>query len=244
VAIELPSEVVDFLQLIGVNWPMVNEDKIGELATHVREFADSLHGTHQDATAAVHTMSEAYQGASYDALLAKWSSLSDSHMTDMITACHVVADALEVAVGVIVGLKMAAIAELAALAVSFVADQAAAVVTLGIAEAAEALIVLAAEKAVDYLEMEAENYIIAQVIEAALTPLAGVVAQAVGGLVYKATEDALGVQGTPTGSVGGTGFSINPGMLGTHAQIMHAHAETVAGHAQVLQGRLAGLSFE
>ena len=239
-AIELPSEVVSFLQLIGVNWPQVNEDKIGDLASHVREFADSLHGTHQDATAAVNKMSDAYQGASYEALLAKWSSLSNSHMNDMITACHAVADALDVAVGVIVAMKLDAIAELVALAVSFVADQAAAVVTLGIAEAAEALIVLAAEKAVDYLEMQAENYIIAQVIDATLTPLAGVVAQAVGGLVYQATESALGVQGS---GAGGTGFSINPQMLNTHAQIMHTHAETVAGHAQVLQGRLAGLSF-
>ncbi|MFE3774641.1 hypothetical protein [Streptomyces sp. NPDC059122] len=29
-AIELPDEVVSFLQFIGVNWPSVNEDKVRE----------------------------------------------------------------------------------------------------------------------------------------------------------------------------------------------------------------------
>lgn len=35
VAIELPGEVVSFLQFIGVNWPNVNEDKVRELASHM-----------------------------------------------------------------------------------------------------------------------------------------------------------------------------------------------------------------
>ena len=30
-AIELPEQVVSFLQFIGVNWPNINEDKVREL---------------------------------------------------------------------------------------------------------------------------------------------------------------------------------------------------------------------
>ncbi|MEV0094290.1 hypothetical protein [Streptomyces sp. NPDC050738] len=41
-AIELPGEVVSFLQFIGVNWPTVNEDKVREFASHVREFGTKL----------------------------------------------------------------------------------------------------------------------------------------------------------------------------------------------------------
>ncbi|GAA2271354.1 hypothetical protein GCM10010430_66570 [Kitasatospora cystarginea] len=41
VAVELPCEVVSFLQFIGINWPTVNEDKVREFASHVREFAGS-----------------------------------------------------------------------------------------------------------------------------------------------------------------------------------------------------------
>src|SRR5205823_6660906 len=109
--------------------------------------------------------------ASYEALLVKWAQLSNSHMSELIQACHVVATALDVAADVIVGMKVEAIAELVALAASFVADQAAAVATLGAAEAAEVLIVKAAEELMDFLEQQLEQYIIGQVIEAAVDPL-------------------------------------------------------------------------
>ncbi|MFC1409788.1 WXG100 family type VII secretion target [Streptacidiphilus sp. N1-12] len=241
-AIELPGEVVSFLQFIGVNWPRVNEDKVHELATHVRDFATSIDQTHQDSTATVKGMAEHYQGASYEALLAKWAQLSNSHMTELVSACHVVATALDAAADVVVAMKLEAIAELVVLAASFVADQAASVLTLGLAEAAEVLIVEAAEKVMDFLEQQLEQYIIGEVIEAAMGPLIETVGNAVSGLVFQAAEGALGVSAGAGGA--GDGFSIHPQMLVVHAQTMHGHAETVAGHAQAFQARLAGVSFE
>ena len=242
-AIELPGEVVSFLQFIGVNWPQVNEDKVRELASHIREFATNVDSSHQDSTATVQQLGDAYQGASYEALLAKWAALSNSHMTELLNACQVVAAALDAAADVIVAMKLEAIAELVALAASFVADQAAAVVTFGLAEAAEALIVKAAEKVMDFLEQQLEQYIIGEVIEAAIGPLIETVGNAVTGLVFQAVEGALGV-GAGGGGGAGDGFSIHPQMLQTYAQTMHGHAETVAGHAQAFQSRLAGVSFE
>ncbi|MFJ9419064.1 hypothetical protein ACIRPT_33635 [Streptomyces sp. NPDC101227] len=87
----------------------------------------------------VKQLEDVYQGASYEALLAKWGQMSDSHMTELVNACHVVVDALDIAADTIVAMKVEAIAELTVLAITFIADQAAAVATLGIAEAAEAL---------------------------------------------------------------------------------------------------------
>jgi len=242
VAIELPEEVVSFLQFIGVNWPNVNEDKVREFASHVRDFADKLDETHQDSSATIKRMAEVYQGPSYEALLAKWSQMSSGHMDELVSACHTVATALDVAADVIVGMKVEAIAELAALAVSFVADQAAAVVTLGIAEAAEVLIVEAAEKLMDYLEQQLEQYIIGQVIEAAVEPLVEVVGRAVSGLVFKAAESAAGV--SAGGGDAGTGFSMDPEQVHAHAELMHGHAEKVAAHAEEFTSKLAGVSFE
>lgn len=240
-AIELPSEVVTFLQIIGVNWPQVNEDKVRELAVHVRDFATGVDGTHQDSTATIRAMAEHYQGASYEALVAKWAQLSNSHMAELVSACHVVASALDAAAEVIVGMKLEAIAELAVLAAAFVADQAAAVATLGLAEAALALVVKAAEKLVDFLVQQLEQYIIGEVIEAAIGPLIGTVSAAVSGLVFQAAEGALGVSAGGGGA--GEGFSIHPVMLNTHAETMHGHAETVAAHARTFQANLAGVSF-
>ncbi|MEV7179369.1 hypothetical protein [Kitasatospora sp. NPDC093679] len=242
-AIELPGEVESFLAFIGIRWPSVNEDKVREFADHVREFTDKVDEAHRESTATIHALSEAYEGASYEALLAKWASLSDSHMNELVQACRVVATALDVAADVIVAMKVEAIAELVVLAATLIAEQAAAVATLGAAEAAAAATVLAGRKLVQFLEQQLEDYIIGQVIEAAIDPLVGVVAGAVSGLVFQTAESTLGVSGGGGGG-GGTGFRINPDALEAHARTMHQHAETVAGHAQAFQSKLAGVSFE
>ncbi|MEV4556771.1 WXG100 family type VII secretion target [Kitasatospora sp. NPDC049285] len=240
-AIELPGEVVSFLSIIGINWPSVNEDSVREFASHVKEFAENVESAHQQSTDTIQRLGEAYQGASYEALLAKWANISDSHLNQLVQACHVVAQALEIASDVIIAMKMETIGELIALAAAFVADQAAAVATFGIAEAAVALIEEAAKRLINYLEQQLEQYIIGQVIEAAIGPLIDTVANAVSGLVFQAAESALGVSG---GSGGGSGFMIDPDLLDDHARMMHEHAETVAGHAEVFQSKLASVSFE
>ncbi|KJK55546.1 WXG100-like domain-containing protein [Saccharothrix sp. ST-888] len=241
-AIELPDEVVSLLQFIGVNWPQVNEDKVREFASHVKEFADNLDQAHQASTSTVHQIGEVYQGAGYEALLAKWGQLSGSHMQELVEACHVVATALDVAADAIVAMKLEAIGELVVMAAAFVADQVAAVATLGAAEAALVLIEEAAAKLVDYLAQQLEQYIIGQVIEAAVSPLIETVGRAVSGLVYQAAESALGVSGG--GGSAGEGFRIQPEALAAHAQTMREHAETVAGHAEVFRSRISGVSFE
>ncbi|GLW68536.1 hypothetical protein Kpho02_08350 [Kitasatospora phosalacinea] len=240
-AIELPGEVVELLSFFGINWPTVNEDRVREFAAHVREFAQNVESSHQESTATVQRLGEAYEGASYEALLAKWASVSDRHLNELVQACHVVAEALDVAAGVIVAMKVETIAELVALAAALVADQAAAVATFGIAEAAVLAIEEAAKRLINYLEQQLEQYIIAQVVEAAIGPLVDTVANAVSGLVFQAAESALGVSG---GGGGGSGFRIDPDALEEHARMMHDHAETVAGHAEVFQSKVAGVSFE
>ncbi|MGW4381031.1 WXG100-like domain-containing protein [Kitasatospora sp. NPDC004531] len=240
-AIELPGEVVEFLSFIGINWPTVNEDKVREFGAHVREFAQNVESVHEQSTSTVRQLGQAYEGASYEALLAKWASLSESHLNELVRACHVVADALDVAADVIVAMKIETIGELVALAAAFIADQAAAVATLGAAEAAVILIEETAKRLINYLEQQLEQYIVGQVVEAAIGPLVDTVANAVQGLVFQAAEAALGVSG---GGGGGSGFRIDPDALEEHARMMHEQADAVAGHAQAFQSKIAGVSFE
>jgi hypothetical protein len=70
VAVELPGPVVSFLNVVGISWPNVNEDKVREFATHIREFASSVDATHQQASGTVEQLGAHYKGASYEALLA------------------------------------------------------------------------------------------------------------------------------------------------------------------------------
>jgi len=248
VAIDPPMEVVQLLNFIGVDWPMINEDKVREVAGHVRQFADNIQQSHQDATATIQQMGSAYQGASYDRLVQRWADMSSSHMTEMLDGCKVVVVALDAAADFIVVQKGVAIAELVVLAASFVADQAAAIATFGLAEAALAAIELAARKAIEFLEQQLEQYIIAKVIEAGFKALEPIIEKALDGFVFRAASAALGVpddsggSGASGGAVGSS-FQIAPDELRSHAQVMHGHADTVASHAQVLTGQLSGVSF-
>lgn len=242
-SIELPSEVVWFLNLIGVQWPNVDEDQVRAFAGHVRDFGSNIDGTHQAATSTIQQMGSAYTGSSYEQLVETWARMSNDHMRELVEACHVVATALDVAADAIVAAKVAAIAELVALVASFVADQAAAVVTLGAAEAAEALVVEAGKKLINALIQQLEQQVVGQVIEAAVVPLEQTVERAMGGLVFKGLEGALGVSAGGAGASVGASFSVMPEQLLAHANALQGHADTVAGHAQAFAGNIAGLRF-
>lgn len=243
-ALDPPMEVVQLLQFIGVDWPMINEDTVREVAGHVQEFADNIQQAHRDASDTIQKMGSAYQGASYDRLVERWAQMSSSHMTELVDGCRVVVEALHAAADFIVAQKGVAIAELVVMAASFVADQAAAIATFGLAEAALAAIELAARKAIEFLEQQLEQFILAQVIEAGFKALAPIIQRALEGFVLQAASAALGVpSGSGAGTPAGQGFQIHPEELRAHAQVLHGHADTAASHAQVLAGQLTGVSF-
>lgn len=117
--IELPGEVAWFLNVIGVPWVNVDEDQVRVFAQHVRTFADNIDGTHQAASSTIRQMGSAYQGSSYEQLVATWARMTSDHMHELVDACHTVASAVDVAADAIVAAKMAAIGELAAMAAAF-----------------------------------------------------------------------------------------------------------------------------
>jgi uncharacterized protein YukE len=239
VSIELPGEAAWFLGAIGIAWPAIDEDQVRLFAQHVRTFAESIDATHQAASSTIRQMSAAYQGSSYEQLVATWARMSSDHMRTLVDACHTVATALDVAADAIVAAKMAAIGELATLAASFIADQAAAVATFGLAEAGEALIIEGAKKLVGGLVNQLEQHILGDVIGRAVEPLEQVVERALGGLVFEGLRSTLGA---PAGAVGAS-FRVVPDELMGHAQRLHGHAEEIAGHAQVFGAAVAGVSF-
>ena len=158
----------------------------------MRDFGTSIDTTHQAASDTVRNMGEHYQANSYELLVAKWGRMSNSHMSELVEACRVTAVALEVAADGIIAAKLAVITELGIMAAEFVADQAAAVVTFGAAEAAEAVLIEASKKIINAILQQVEQQIIGEVIEKAVAPLETVVENALGGLVFKGLDAALG----------------------------------------------------
>jgi hypothetical protein len=232
---DLPMPVVNFLNVIGIEWPYINEDTIYDFAKLVREFGQAVERTHKDAADAVTKLAQAHQGASTRQMQSGWSELSDRHVTEILAACEVVADALEVWAGYIIAQKAEAVAQLIEMAVEFFADQAASVATLGIAEAALPVIIEAGQKLSQSLIQDLEQYVIGKVIEAALKPFFAKVESMLAGLDWGNTSKAeSGV---------GDSFSLDEAAARAQISVLRQHAEMMVGHAQTLKSGLAGLSF-
>ncbi|WP_035796898.1 WXG100-like domain-containing protein [Kitasatospora mediocidica] len=240
-AIELPDPVVKLLSFIGVTWPEVNEDKIRELASHIRDFAGKMDDSHQNATVTLKNLSEGYQGASYEAMIATWAKMSNTHMSELQSACQAVAQALDLAADAVVGLKAGALVELGVLAAAFVADQAAAIFTFGLAEAGLPALEATARTVMKKLVQDLEDHLVGQVVQAAIEPLEDSVAKAVSGLVYQETAAALGQS---SGGGTGTGILLHPDVMSSASASMRGHADDIASHAQELTDRISGMSFE
>jgi hypothetical protein len=232
---DLPMPVVNFLNVIGIKWPYINEDQVLEFAKLVREFGQAVQRTHEDATAAVHGIAQGYSGAATARLKSGWAELSSRHVTEIVDGCEVLAVALEVAAGYIVVQKVEAVATLVGMAAAFVADQAASVATLGLAEAAVPLIIEGGQKLVDSLVMDLQQYIIGKVMEEALKPLISKVGNALSGLDWS--------QSSPAGGGAAQGFSLDEQVVRGHTRALREHAQAVRSHAETFRAGVAGLGF-
>jgi len=231
---DLPAPVVNFLNVIGVPWPYIDEDTVSEFATLVRNFGQAVQTTHEDATRAVAGIVAAHQDASTANLQSGWATMSAQHVDELVTGCQVLAEALDVAAGYVVAQKIEAVLTLAGMAAAFLADQAAAVATAGLAEVAAPAIIEAAEQIVKSLEMDLQQYIAGQVIEAAAKPLFAKVEAAMAGLDW--------AQSTATASAS-TGLSIDPEAVRVHTAALRTHAQTMQDHGARFHQGLQGLDF-
>jgi hypothetical protein len=232
---DLPGPLVNFLNVIGIEWPYINEDSITQFASLVREFGQAVERTHQDASDAVQKLAQAHKGSSTEQMASGWAELSDAHVKEIVAGAGIVADALDAWAAYIVVQKGIAIAQMVEMAVEFFADQAAAVATFGIAEAALPAIIAAGQAAGKSLIQDLEQYVLGKVLDAALKPFMAKVEAMLSGLDWGNTSSAS--------SGAGSGFSLDEAEVRTQISTLRQHADTMAGHGQTLQSGLAGLSF-
>jgi hypothetical protein len=223
---DLPLPVVNFLNAIGVPWPYLNEDTVSEFAALVREFRSAVAATHEEASEAVAAITRAHQSVSTEVMQSGWTSLTARHVSELTAGCTVLADALHVAAGYIVAQKAEAIGLLVGMAAAFIADQAASVLTLGLAEAAVPVIVEGAEALVRSLAADIEQYIIGTVMTAAAKPLFAKVEEALSGLDWS-QSGASGAR--PTSVV------LDPASVRAATAALRSHAAALQAHAAAFQ---------
>jgi len=206
VGVTLPSEVTWVLDLIGVEWPNIDEDELRSAADQLRELGSELSSNNGDAKSEIEEMLGVNSAESLQIFEALWKKLADGHLQQLGEGMDMLATGLDIAAVVIVAMKLAAIVQLVILAAELIADQAAAIETLGASEAlavaqtefTEQIVKQAIEQAVQTVEQQLLSVVegpIFAALESAGTELA---TQLVG--------DALGThQGIDMGAVANAG---------------------------------------
>lgn len=233
---DLPMPVVTFLNVIGVEWPYINEDSLHSFAQLTREFGQAVEQTHQDATEAVNNIAQAYQGASTQAMTSGWAHLSAAHVKDVTAACGVLADALEAWAVYVVAQKAEALVQLVELAVGYATALAAAPETFGASLAALPGLEELGEALGNSLIQDLEQYVIGKVIEAASKPLVEKVEAMLSGLDWS---------NAPGGAdpLGGGRIQLDLGAVEQHVGVLRQHAETMRSHAVNFHAQAAGIQF-
>ncbi|TXC93594.1 hypothetical protein [Streptomyces sp. ISID311] len=135
----LPVEVDWVLDLLGFQWPNIDEDKMRDAAEAWSNFAASVRSAQQQGDGAASTVRGANTGDAIEAFDNKWKKFSgDGFLDESAEAAEALAIVLQIVATIIMVMKLAVIAQLIALAFEFAAAQAAAPVTLGASEAGAA----------------------------------------------------------------------------------------------------------
>jgi hypothetical protein len=178
VGVVLPDELAWVLDLIGINWPNVDEDELRSIADDMRSLAEELNGHTDDAKADIEAMLGVNSADSLKRFEALWSKIADGHLQQLSQGFQILGTGLDISAVVVTGLKVAAIAQLAILAAEIIADQAAAPFTFGASEAAVPL------------EIEATNQIVKRLLNQAIKSVEQQIISAVEGPIFSALESA------------------------------------------------------
>lgn len=137
--IMLPVEVDWVLDLLGFQWPNIDEDKMRDAAEGWSTFAASVRAAQHQGESATQAVRGANSGEAIEAFENKWKKFSgDGFLDESAEAAEGLAIVLQIVATIIMVMKLAVIAQLIALAFEFAAAQAAAPVTLGASEAGAA----------------------------------------------------------------------------------------------------------
>jgi hypothetical protein len=132
----LPGALAWVLDMIGIEWPNIDEDELRSGATELRQMASELTSNTGDAQSSIEQMLRNNSSDSLDRFDAIWQKLAGDHLPQLATGLNAVAVALDASAGLVVGMKSGAIVQLGILAAEIIADQAAAPFTFGASEAA------------------------------------------------------------------------------------------------------------
>ncbi|WP_460498957.1 WXG100-like domain-containing protein [Glycomyces tarimensis] len=130
---QLPSELIGLLGMLGYEWPESDEESLFKLAGEWTGMADQLAGRIESLQSAARTLLENNQGAHIDAFQREWEAEESSPASLMKAGdpANVLNIGLTVMAGIVLALKIQVIVQLAILAFQIAQAIAFAAVTFG-----------------------------------------------------------------------------------------------------------------
>jgi hypothetical protein len=196
----LPGALAWVLDMIGIEWPNIDEDELRSGATEMRTLAGELTGNTGDAKSSIAQMLQANSSDSLAAFDALWQKLAAGHLPQLAEGLKAIAVALDASAVLVVGMKTGAIVQLGILAGEIIADQAAAPFTFGASEAAIPG------------EVEITSQIVKQIFKQIVNQVEQALLNAIEGPIFSALGSAAEeLAGQLVEDVAGTGSGINLG---------------------------------
>ncbi len=173
-AMNLPGELVWVLDMLGYDWPPLDEDEMRRAANIMRTFKDDIAGTVDVAEERVKSgVGTAVKGQVATSLANAWDTDRATNIQKLIDALDPVAGGIDIGADAVVALKVKVIAELVITAAQIAAAAASAVFTLGASLAANAAIIALRKKALDVLTNIAVDQLAQQLLPKIIEPLQG-----------------------------------------------------------------------
>ncbi|MFC9796917.1 RHS repeat-associated core domain-containing protein [Streptomyces sp. NPDC127584] len=193
-AVTVPDWADTLLDLVGVNWPNVDEDAYRDMADALREFADDLADDGQLANNHMERLLSSGHGEAMDALNEHWSKVKGKHLKDMVSAARTIAGALDLAAGAIEAMKWKAVAELGVLAGQTGLAMALIPVTGGLSALLGAGAIAFTKKQLLKLITQAMEEAVGHIVSVMTEPVVAALEDMAADLVVQVSMDALGVQ--------------------------------------------------
>ncbi|MFE6854546.1 DUF6531 domain-containing protein, partial [Streptomyces sp. NPDC057674] len=193
-AVTVPDWADTLLDLVGVNWPNVDEDAYRDMADALREFADDLADDGQLANNHMERLLSSGHGEAMDALNQHWTKVKGKHLKDMVSAARTIAEALDLAAGAIEAMKWKAVAELGVLAGQTGLAMALIPVTGGLSALLGAGAIAFTKKQLLKLITQAMEEAVGHIVSVMTEPVVAALENMAADLVVQVSMDALGVQ--------------------------------------------------
>lgn len=233
-SIVLPGELDWVLDLLGFEWPNLDEDLIMQAAQEWLDFGQAARDYQEQGNRAAELVRQAHGGDAADAFLEQWSKFSENglgiggagigYLDGLAGAGDVLGVMLDVAGVAVVALKIYVIVQLIDLAIEFAIAQASAPVTLGASEAAlagrVAMIRFMVKRALTEAAQKIEQEVLKAVREKAVIKtkeMAVDLAKDLGKDIAKSVASELGTQGIKQAFGAGEGWEKNLASLGVSA---------------------------